>query len=53
MSTMRYDSAERRQTTELPVLFVRSPNALRSQKTVAEELVISILRKEFRQEIHT
>ena len=53
MSTKRYDSAERGWMTELPILFVRSPNALRSQEAAAEELVRSILQQEFQQEIHT
>ena len=53
MSTKQFDSADRGQMTELPILFVRSPNALKPQKAVAEELIRSILHHEFQQEIHT
>ena len=53
MDAKRYESARRGQMTDIPILFVPSPTASKTQKVIAEELAASILRHVFLREFST
>lgn len=52
MDTTRYEAKEHGRMTDIPVIFIPDPAAVKPESAIAEELAASILRQEFLREIH-